>query len=396
MACSTVRTEDAPIFREEIFRADPPRTLAIAPFEDATGVEGAGATLRRAVYGSLSPLDYADVELSRVDQVVSQRAMAMNVSPTEVPPEEIAIPELADAVVFGRVEEVSRLFMFVYGRYRIDVSLAVYSTRTRQQLYVNRFVVHHRQWTFPTGPIGIVQSFAQTLWFLRASELEKSFGVVAGEIAERFPKPPGQVGEKGLFIDTVKVDVARNSLREGDRVLVRVDGSPGRQATFSMGSSIVDQPLRETTPGQYGGMYVIRAGDDARYVYVRARLQNPDDPDDFVELDAHDQAFRIDTQPPVAYAVHTWAKLPGARGIAITFGPEDRTSPAVDDVPVAFHVFRGRVGEDNLGYLGTTQETRYNDPDAQPGVTYEYAVVAEDAAGNKSPVQTKVRITPIP
>jgi hypothetical protein len=396
IGCSSVRTEDSPFFREDVFRADPPRTLAIAPFENATGVADAAPKLRRAVYGALAGLDYTDVELSRVDQAVSQRAMQLNVPPDEVPPQEIAIPDLADAVVFGRVEHVSRLFLFIYGQYRIDVSLALYDTDTRQQLYVNRYVVRNRRWTIPTSPLGIGQSLLQTLWFMRGTELEKSFGEVAQEIAVRFPKPPAQVGEKGLFIDRVQVDVARESLREGDRVLVRVDGSPGKQASFSLGPRVVDQPLRETTPGQYGGLYVIRKGDDARYVYVRVRLQNPDDGNDFVELDAHDQHIRIDTQPPVAFAVHTWARLPGARGIAITFGPEDRTSPAVDDVPVAFHIFRGRVGEGALAYLGTTQETRYTDPDAQPGVAYEYAIVAVDSAGNESPVLTKVRITPAP
>lgn len=394
--CARVRTDDAPHFREEVFMADPPGTLAIAPLENLSGREGAEAKMREALYGALSPLGYEDVELARVDQLVSEQAVRLNVRPEEVPPGDIASPQLADAVLFGQVRRVSRLYLFLYAQYRFDVSLAMYSTRTRQQIYTNDFIIRNRRVPFPTSLVGLGKSFVSTLWFLRDSELQETYDEAAEEIAARFPKPPGQVGEKGIFIGKVEVDVARESLRAGDRVVVRVDGAAGRQATFSLGTRVADQPLRETSPGQYSGMYVVQKGDDARYVYVKARLQDPGEDGASVESDANDQAFSIDTQPPVSYAIDTWAELPGQQGILISFAPEDRTSPASEDVPVMFHIFRGAHAGDQLAYLGSTRETRYSDPDARAGMDYEYAIVAVDAAGNESPVRTKVRIQPRP
>lgn len=374
--------------------SDPPQTLAFAPFENTSHVDEANEDLRTAIYEAVSGLGYDDIELDRVDQIVNQQALRLNVRPEEVPPQDVAIPDLADAVVFGEVKRVSRLFLFVYAQYRIDLSMAMYSTRSRQQLYTNDFVFTNRRFTFPTSLIGIGKSLLSTLWFMRGSELEESYEEVAQEVAERFPAPPGQVGRKGIFIEEVSVDVARESLRAGDRVVVRVEGSPDKIGTFDVGAKVTDQPLRETMAGQYTGMYVIQEDDDARYAYVKARLQGKGEDAESVEADAHDQAFSIDTKPPVSYAVDTWAERPDRQGIVISFGPEDRTSPESEDVPVAFHIFRGRKDGDNLTYLGTTQETRYTDPDAQIGVEYEYAVVAVDGAGNESPVRTKVRITP--
>lgn len=394
--CARVTTVDEPHFREDAFKADPPKTLAIAPFENATGVKDAAPKMREAIYGALSGLNYTDVELNRVDQIISEQALRLNVRPDEVRAEDIAIPEMADAVVFGRVDHASRLYLFLYAQYRIDVNLAMYSTRTRQQIYSNDFIVRNRKFTLPTGVVGLVKSFFSTLWFMRTSELEESYEEVAQQIAERFPPPPGEVGQKGIFIEKVDVDVARESLRAGDRVVVRVDGAPGKVGTFSVGTRVVDQPLRETAPGQYSGMYVIQPGDDARYVFVRARLRSPEADGESIEADAASEAFLIDTAPPVSYAIDTWAELPGKQGLVLSFAPEDRTSPQSEDVPVAFHVFRGLRGGDNLAYLGTTQETRYTDTGAQAGVEYEYAIVAVDAAGNQSPVRTKVRITPAP
>lgn len=394
VGCGRIQTQDSPHFRREIFMSDPPQTLAFAPFANTSHVDGAGEELRKAVYGAVSGLGYDDVELDRVDQVVNQQAVRLNIRPEEVSPQDIAVPELADAVVFGEVERVSRLFLFVYAQYRIDMNLAIYSTRSRQQLYTNEFVFTNRRFTLPTSLIGIGKSLLSTLWFMRGSELKESYEDVAQEIAERFPTPPGQVGREGIFIEKVSVDVARESLRAGDRVVVRVEGSPGKIGTFDVGAKVKDQPLRETMAGQYSGMYVIQEGDDARYAYVTARLQGEGPDAESVTADAHDQAFSIDTKPPVSYAVDTWAELPDRQGIVISFAPEDRTSPQSEDVPVAFHIFRGLQDGDSLAYLGTTQETRYTDPDVQPGVEYEYAVVAVDGAGNESPVRTKVRITP--
>lgn len=374
--------------------SDPPQTLAFAPFSNTSKRDDADEELRQAVYAAVSGLGYDDVELDRVDQIVNQQALRLNIRPEEVPPQDIAVPELADAVVFGEVERVSRLFLFVYAQYRIDMNVAMYSTRSRQQLYTNEFVFTNRRFTLPTSLIGIGKSLLSTLWFMRGSELKESYEEVAQELAARFPAPPGQVGREGIFIEKVSVDVVRESLRAGDRVVVRVEGSPGKIGTFDVGARVKDQPLRETMAGQYTGMYVIKEGDDARYAFVTARLRGEGEDAESVTADAHDQAFSIDTRPPVSYAVDTWAELPDRRGIVLSFAPEDRTSPESEDVPVAFHIFRGLKAGENLAYLGTTQQTRYTDSDAQAGVEYEYAIVAVDGAGNESPVRTKVRITP--
>jgi hypothetical protein len=396
VGCGRVQTQESPFFRREIFMSDPPQTLAIAPFANTSNVEDAGERMRTAVYGALSGLGYQDIELSRVDQAVNQQALRFNVRPEEVAPQDIAIPELADAVVFAEVERVSRMFLLIYARYRIDINLAVYSTRSRQQLYTNEFIVTNRRFSFPTSLIGVGKSLLSTIWFMRGSELEESYDEVAQEIAQRFPAPPGEVGRSGIYIRRVSVDVARETLRVGDRVVVRVEGSPGKAGSFDVGARIAGQPLRESAAGQYTGREVIQQGDDARYAYVKARLEGSGEGAESVEADAHDQAFSIDTLPPVSYAVDTWAELPDRKGIVISFAPEDRTSPQSEDVPVAFHIFRGLQHGENLAYLGTTRETRYTDPDARPGVDYEYAVVAVDGAGNESSVRTKVRITPAP
>lgn len=395
VGCNTVRTVDDPWVNEDGFAARPPRTIALAPFTNMSGEENAGEKLREALYGALATMDYEDIELSVVGDFVDRAAMEYNIVPEKVGPEHIIHPDLADAIVFAEVERVSRLFILFFSQHRIEVNLSMYDTLTRQRLYLNRFTVRCRRYNSPTGIGGILSAFFSLLWQFSEEELDRSIESTAEEIRARFPRPYEGSREGGMEIVKVGVETPPSKmLRVGDRVLIRVEGSPRGKATYTIGNLVSDANLAETAPGQYSGIYEIQPGDNANYVFIEVKLVDREGSGQSVNHSAQDQAFAVDTIPPVPYAVHTWKQVPGTDGIYLQYGPENRTDPEAENVPSRYMIFRGTGDEEALTYLGDSETVEYFDPTALVGVQYQYSVVAVDQAGNEGEVLTRVKVKP--
>lgn len=395
VGCNTVRTVDDPFLNEAGFAERPPRTIALAPFTNLSGEENAGKKLREALYGALATMGYEDIELSAVDDFVDRTAMEYNIVPEEVLPEHLIHPDLADAIVFAEVERVARLFLLFFSQHRIEINLSMYDTLTRKRLYLNHFTVRCRRYNSPTGIGGILSAFFSLLWQFSEEELDKSIEAAAEEIRDRFPRPYEGSREGETEITKVAVETPPSKmLQVGDRVLIRVEGSARGKATYKIGNLVQEANLAETAPGQYSGIYEIQPGDNANYVFVEVKLVDREGRGQAVLHTAQDQAFAVDTIPPVPYAVHTWKQVPGTDGIYIQYGPENRTNPEAENVPSRYMIFRGTGDDPALTYLGDSETTEYFDPTALVGVQYQYSVVAVDQAGNEGEVLTRVKVKP--
>ena len=80
-----------------------------------------------------------------------------------------------------------------------------------------------------------------------------------GIAASATATPSAQGGGADVKIDAVSDD-AQNAFRVGQTLHVRMDGTPGGSATFDLSNVVVDNPMRETTPGHYEGDYVVAVG----------------------------------------------------------------------------------------------------------------------------------------
>ena len=75
----------------------------------------------------------------------------------------------------------------------------------------------------------------------------------------------------GANITSVDSD-ANHPLRAGDTIHVTVRGTSGGAATFDIGSDVVDQAMRQRTPGEYVGSYTIPRGANFDDVALIGRL----------------------------------------------------------------------------------------------------------------------------
>lgn len=392
--CSYIRVAEDPYFDEETYTAKMPHTLAIAPITNHTRRPEIAEMMRRELYKEFSGLHYEDVELEKVDSIISSKATLLGVLPSEVHPSYVAEPDLADAVVFVQVEKVSRLFLLIFSRITIDMRVLMVDTSTRRYLYLNHFIIHNNYITPPTSLIAIVTSLATSLWHLRDQQIEESIEEAAAVVAERFPTRANRVAAGSTYINQVRVSVPRDPLRLEDRVVVSVEGAPGREARFTIGPLLVSIPMVEVNPGSYTASYSVKAGDSGRYLFATVELVNPQAPAEQARYQAIDQPFAVDTIPPPPYEVAGWLIRGEKAGVTLRFSPENRVQPVRDDRPAVYHVYRGSGAGSQLVYLGSNTLPEYEDATALSGVEYEYAVVAEDSAGNRSIPLSRVLVRP--
>jgi hypothetical protein len=64
--------------------------------------------------------------------------------------------------------------------------------------------------------------------------------------------------------------------RQGERVLVSLEGVTGGDATFDIGPDIHDMPMKETRPGHYEGVVALQHGDKIIHLPVTGRLHFAD------------------------------------------------------------------------------------------------------------------------
>lgn len=78
--------------------------------------------------------------------------------------------------------------------------------------------------------------------------------IIATRKSQGTPAPAGAVGITSVDLEPSK------PLREGQKLYVSVHGTPGGLASFDIGPYVTNQPLSETSPGVYTGMYAVPRG----------------------------------------------------------------------------------------------------------------------------------------
>lgn len=168
---------------------DPPQTLAILPTADLSGHPELAETFRESLYRAVSVLPYRDKELAEIDAALATLAYQRQCSPAQLPESALVTPDLADCVLFTRLEEVGRLYLLLYAHVRYDLHLAMVDTRSRRVIYRNRFVV--RDWTggATISPLGLLERGFSSLMQLRGKRMNESMEEGAEKIAETLPCP---------------------------------------------------------------------------------------------------------------------------------------------------------------------------------------------------------------
>ncbi|MFY9234582.1 MAG: copper amine oxidase N-terminal domain-containing protein [Fimbriimonadaceae bacterium] len=191
---------------------------------------------------------------------------------------------------------------------------------------------------------------------------------------------------------------ATSSLEPGDTITVTLKGEEGGRATYSIGKSIADRSMRETSPGVYVGEYVIRKGDIFTNEPVTATLVTKSGSSFTIESPSR---IGLNAGPLSAPRITSHADGDRVGETLVLSGKAERGSRIrlrVDYSALALGVLRlngrvyDRVIEADANGNWTSGEIEISGVAATKGAEYTVTVAAVSAEGRESdPVSIKLR-----
>lgn len=378
----------------ESFENNPPRTIALMPTTDASGHPDLAEPMRKALERALAPLPYQDRQEDAVNEFLSRTAARLGCGPTQLPPAAMVDPQLADCVVFSDIERISRVYLFLYAHYRLDLNFAMWDARTRRIIYQNKFVFYDRAWVPTFDIMGLFGSSILSLWHLRPSQLQETLDEGAQKIVKELPTPKLELARNGnVELSEAQVVTPFQVLTVGSQVNVYVKGTPHCKVTFSIGRVARDIPLQEETMGRYHGVYKVVAGTDLGYAVVEVHMALPDGSQK-LDYTVEKAPFAIDTQaPPRARVARSWpANLRPGIYLGLELEAEDTTHNR--ELPDDYVIYRQVAGTAKFDEIGVSHDKVFYDATNDPNKNYEYYIVTRDRAGNCSQVGPITLITP--
>ena len=274
-ACSFYSFKEESVETETLKNIPSGYSMAIMPIVNNSKKAGMDEALRHELYRSLSPLEYQDVELEKINEAVSDAASQMKVRWDRVPPAAFRDGRLADSLLYADIEKVSKFLLPLYSHIMMRVKVIWYDTKSGQTIYSDVATIHNRRITIPTSLGGIGESLFMVVWHLRDTEVKATVEEFGKRLAQEFPAHLSSEG-KPVGIDEIRVAAPSAVLKPGDVLQVEALGTQGQTCTFEISNDVKDLPMQEerSQAGLYKGSYTIQAGDTCEAGVVRVHIKS--------------------------------------------------------------------------------------------------------------------------
>ncbi len=172
-----------------------PSRVAVLPFANRTPDPTAQDVVRKVFYNFLSSLNYQDVELSTVDQVLAEKklyGLGIGEDPLSLA---TACQYLgADALVFGRVTGFKKVYAGLYTNTQVGAEVAMRHCETGAVIWEMNHTANQRDGEVPLDIPGLAVSLVSNyVRYARVSMLQVTVNLCSTLVAT-IPNPPA-VGE---------------------------------------------------------------------------------------------------------------------------------------------------------------------------------------------------------
>ena len=190
------------------FYTDPPRKIAILPFDNLVGgkyilnsvplprfskkeTDGWNWTyanrLRRFFFGHFASREFVDIELMYVDRVLQELGITTPNDLYKIPAQELGEILGADALVFGKVTEYKNSYYLLYKQIRIGLSIKCVSTKDGTVFFEGEQVRHDNDIRVATNPFDFVIASFQNSMSMRDVYAARASEEVVRELVLRIP-----------------------------------------------------------------------------------------------------------------------------------------------------------------------------------------------------------------
>ncbi|CAB1059037.1 hypothetical protein D1BOALGB6SA_3795 [Olavius sp. associated proteobacterium Delta 1] len=238
-----------------------PSKVAILPFVNRTSNPEAGVLVRRMFYNFFSSLNYRDLEPFVIDENLRINDLYTDVTAGKnVSPRQLGQLLGVDAVIYGDVVSLGKIFALVYSDNQAGLNARMVSCATGQTIWKLEHTIHIEEGEVPISPIGLATAVFKTALSHTQANHMKAASELCMEMVATIPNPPG-VSEPPPRIQALVHNGAGRLLVPGDYLKVALIGDKKQIASWSLPPLINNLPLTEKEPGVYIGAYRIKQKD---------------------------------------------------------------------------------------------------------------------------------------
>ena len=238
-----------------------PTKVAILPFVNQTSTPEAGVLVRRMFYNFFSSLNYRDLEPFVVDQNLKLNDLYTEVtSGKNVSPRQLGQILGVDAVIYGDVISLGKIFALVYSDNQAGLRARMVSCSTGQTIWELEHTIHIEEGEVPMSPIGLATAVFKTAISHTMASHTKAASELCMEMVATIPNPPG-VSDPPPKIQALVHNGAGRLLVPGEYLKVALVGEKKQIASWSLPPLVTNLPLTEKEPGVYIGAYRIKQKD---------------------------------------------------------------------------------------------------------------------------------------
>ncbi len=190
------------------FYTDPPRKIAILPFDNLVGgnyilnsvpiprfsdkkTDGWNWTyanrLRRFFFGHFAAREFVDIELMYVDKMLQSLKILTPSDLYNVPAQELGRILGADALIYGKVTDYKNSYYALYKQIRIGLSIKCVSTKDGTVFFEGEQVRHDNDIRVATNPFDFVIASFQNAMSMRDVYAARASEEVVRELVLRIP-----------------------------------------------------------------------------------------------------------------------------------------------------------------------------------------------------------------
>ncbi len=372
-------------------KENPPRLVAILPFENLTGKtaaeeeKAADRVIRTAFTNHFTSRRYETQRTVVTDRLLQEKGLIKPEEIAKQSAQQLGALTRADAIVYGQVTHFDRLYLGLYAQVAVGAKLRMVDAQSGETLWEAADVSRKHSGGFSTEPIGLAITLASNAFALRHIEVLRASDDLFREMVKTIPLV--RVGEavKPPTITLLVNDSSTLTRKAGDQVKVGIQGDPNLLATFDLGAYRTGLSMIEGQSGIYTGAYTVKPGDNADNLIVVGHLSDRKG----LTTDWEDVLgpVRLDTQPPGAPA--------GLRAVGrdklISLGWKPNSEADL----AGYKIYRSTTALTGFTLLRQAETPALQDQGLQNRQTYYYKISAFDTAGNESATSDVIAGTPV-
>ena len=238
-----------------------PHKVAILPFTNTTSTPQGGETVRKMFYNFFSSLNYIDLELNVIDDTLKGADIYQRIAAgEEISPQKLGQLLGVDAVIFGEVNSLGKIFALVYTDNQAGLKAQMVKCASGEVIWELEHKIHIEEGDLPLSPFGLATALVKTAITHSQATHMKAASELCMQVVSTIPNPPA-VSEPPPIINALVHNGAGKLLRPGEYLKVALIGEAGQAATWSLPPLVENLPMKEKEPGVYIGAYRIKPKD---------------------------------------------------------------------------------------------------------------------------------------